>query len=82
MSEFPGDESPFGLRHLGGNARAVLLTDAARKVSGWRMNRGRFWTNSPVNARIDDRSGTPTDFVNRSFGFRLACVVALARAGG
>ena len=74
VAEFPSDESPYGIRGLGGNARDLCLNIPNANFPDWRISRGGFWSDTGIRCRSTDRTGGPGTRVNWYFGFRVAVV--------
>ncbi|MBI3098547.1 MAG: SUMF1/EgtB/PvdO family nonheme iron enzyme [Planctomycetes bacterium] len=79
VNAFPADESPYGVRGMGGNCREACLNDPGEDFAGWRLLRGGDWTNPAQLARACARGILTTKRVLSNHGFRLAC---LFRLGG
>jgi serine/threonine protein kinase/formylglycine-generating enzyme required for sulfatase activity len=91
IGDFPTDESPYGIRGLGGNVRdrcldlyrggpvvderGVAVTEW-RHGSGSRVLRGGSWGDSPAMARSAERSGVDPALRGGRIGFRLVRPVA------
>jgi serine/threonine-protein kinase len=73
VDSFPVDESPCGIRGLGGNSCDMCLNDAGEEYPDWRLCRGGYWTHSGVMIRSSYRTGSSTIRVNCGLGARLAC---------
>jgi serine/threonine-protein kinase len=73
VDSFPADESPYGIRGLGGNSCDMCLNDAGEEYPDWRLCRGGYWTHSGVVIRSSYRTGSSTIRVNCGLGARLAC---------
>ncbi|MHC5080142.1 MAG: bifunctional serine/threonine-protein kinase/formylglycine-generating enzyme family protein [Planctomycetota bacterium] len=72
VDSYPADESPYGVRGLGGNSRDLLLDIAgAEEGSAFRECRGGFWANTWLFPRVGNRSAYLEDFVHHIFGGRL-----------
>ncbi|MEK7470193.1 MAG: bifunctional serine/threonine-protein kinase/formylglycine-generating enzyme family protein [Planctomycetota bacterium] len=76
---FPDDESPYGVRGLGGNSRDTCLNDPGPEHPGWRLFRGGSWSDMGILCRAVHRTGHSTRGVFYYGGFRLSCVVRFAR---
>ncbi|MCE9583951.1 MAG: protein kinase [Planctomycetes bacterium] len=79
VTEFPGDESPYGVRGQGGNSRNVCLNDPGPDYPGWRLVRGGNWTDTGPRCRATVRLGNSSRSVSEVIGIRPACLVRLAR---
>ena len=79
VEEFPPDESPYGVRGLGGNGRDNCLNDPGPEYPGWRVFRGGFWSDAGIFSRSTDRSGYTTRYVSHNISFRAGCAVRLSR---
>ncbi|MEK7469497.1 MAG: bifunctional serine/threonine-protein kinase/formylglycine-generating enzyme family protein [Planctomycetota bacterium] len=77
VSEFPSDESPYGIRGLGGNSRDLCLNIPNANFPDWRISRGGFWSDTGVRCRATDRTGGAATRVNWYFGFRMATLPQL-----
>jgi len=79
VSGFPMDESPFGMRHVAGNARSWCadrfrpeLADASTPDSALpRVVRGGCWLDGPRGSRVTVRDTLLPIFRNDILGFRL-----------
>ncbi|MCC6741484.1 MAG: SUMF1/EgtB/PvdO family nonheme iron enzyme [Planctomycetia bacterium] len=71
VTDFPQDESPYGIRGCAGNANEHCLNDPGQEMSTWRLYRGGFWTHSGDNSRVTYRAGYPPKSVSSANGFRL-----------
>ncbi len=78
VDSFPTDESPFGIRGLGGNAQDRMRSEVGIGYADWRGLRGGRWANGTLAARCAPRFGVNTRLVSPSIGFRLAVVVRLS----
>jgi hypothetical protein len=78
VDTFPYDESPFGVRGLGGNSQDKCLNDPGGQYAGWRIFRGGYWSEGGLSIRASDRSGGLTTKVTHSFGGRMACYPVLS----
>ncbi|MHC5036192.1 MAG: formylglycine-generating enzyme family protein [Planctomycetota bacterium] len=72
VDSFPKDESVFGVRGLGGNARDLCLDGPGELFPGWRFMHGGYWAFSAGGFRSTDRSGFPHHLVNHGMSGRLA----------
>jgi serine/threonine-protein kinase len=70
VTEFPIDESPYGVRGLAGNVRDWCLD--ADPVTGRRFNRGGFWIGGARECRAADRHIHEETHRTAELGFRLA----------
>jgi hypothetical protein len=77
VTEFPLDESVYGIRGMGGNIQQWCLNDAFRGGRRWTMIRGASWPQSMHQARSTIRTAATRDYINFTVGFRLACLVRL-----
>jgi serine/threonine-protein kinase len=73
VDSFPADESPYGIRGLGGNSRDLCLSDPGPDYPGWRLNRGGAWALPPVELRASFRTGGMVRDVGFYNGARLVC---------
>ncbi|TET36249.1 MAG: hypothetical protein E3J72_09145 [Planctomycetota bacterium] len=73
VDSFPVDESPYGIRGLGGNSCDMCLNDAGEEYPDWRLCRGGYWTHSGVVIRSSYRTGSSKIRVNCGLGARLTC---------
>ncbi|NUN49795.1 MAG: SUMF1/EgtB/PvdO family nonheme iron enzyme, partial [Candidatus Brocadiae bacterium] len=79
VDSFPFDESPCGIRGLGGNASDRCLNDpGVDRWPEWRVIKGGSWQKVPPYARATARAGAPVDTTNLGNGHRLACAVRLS----
>jgi len=67
VDSFSIDESPYGVRGLGGNARDWC----SDQVDGRYINRGGFWLGNAREARSADRHFHPATHRAAEIGFRL-----------
>ncbi|MBI2920709.1 MAG: SUMF1/EgtB/PvdO family nonheme iron enzyme [Planctomycetes bacterium] len=74
---FPGDESPYGVRGLGGNIQQWCLNDSLKSGRRWTMIRGCSWPQSVAQMRSTIRTAATREYVNFTVGFRLALAVRL-----
>jgi len=81
VHSFPGDESPFGIRGMGGNARDCCLNDPGGEQTRWRIARGGSWPNARTTARSTYRAGSMARNVTYGTGFRVACAVRVPCEG-
>jgi serine/threonine protein kinase/formylglycine-generating enzyme required for sulfatase activity len=72
VDSFPSDESPYGVRGLGGNCRDNVLNDPGEAYPGWRLCRGGSWADSGIHVRSANRAGDTTSNVVHSTGGRLS----------
>jgi serine/threonine protein kinase/formylglycine-generating enzyme required for sulfatase activity len=72
VDSFPKDESPYGVRGLGGNCRDLCLNDPGETQTDWRLSRGGFWSHAGVDLRSAYRAGGPSAGVYHFFGGRLS----------
>lgn len=75
---FPDDESPYGVRGLGGNARDVVINDPGPPLEHWRLFRGGAWRNAGLDLRAAVRAAALPSNVNNHLGGRLVLVPRLA----
>lgn len=78
VDSFPTDESPWGIRGLGGNLGTACLNDAGAAYRNWRAIRGGAWARPEVFSRLSYHQGTSPTNVRNDTGFRP---VVLAVAG-
>ena len=71
VDEFPLDESPYGVRGLGGNSQDWCLTDPGGRFRNWRCLRGGAWAYSSKDTPSGRRWGHLPDGVFWYYGFRL-----------
>jgi serine/threonine-protein kinase len=87
VRDYPLDESPFGVRHLGGQTTCWLLDpfpevdqvrgdrvhrgDVPDSPDGYRMIRGGTWFGGPPSCRSDRRKTSHADARTESQGIRL-----------
>ncbi|MCA8939200.1 MAG: SUMF1/EgtB/PvdO family nonheme iron enzyme, partial [Planctomycetes bacterium] len=71
VQEFPLDESPYGVRGMGGNVRD-WCADVVPTNPSMRMARGGMWTAAGLLMRPANRVGNVTTRVSTNLGFRLA----------
>ena len=81
IGEYPADESPYGVRGLGGNSRDACLNSPGEEYPGWRVTRGGDWSATGFLSRTTYRSGHASRFVLWYCGGRVAVPVRCARAG-
>jgi serine/threonine-protein kinase len=70
--EIPTDESPYGIRGMGGNIRDWCLNDAGSEQVDWRAMRGGAFGSTDYNSCTGSMWGTTPDFVHMFNGFRMA----------
>jgi formylglycine-generating enzyme required for sulfatase activity len=75
VKEFLGDESPYGVRGLAGNAGDHCLNDPGPDHPGERAVRGGDFTDSGIFARACSRAGQSVRSVADHVGFRLVIPV-------
>ncbi|KAF0246892.1 MAG: hypothetical protein FD180_251 [Planctomycetota bacterium] len=75
VKDFPGDESPYGVRGLAGNAGDHCLNDPGPESPGERAVRGGDFTDTGVYARACSRAGLSVRSVADHVGFRLVIPV-------
>ncbi|KAF0246820.1 MAG: serine/threonine protein kinase [Planctomycetota bacterium] len=80
VQEFVADESPYGVRGLGGNSRDACLNSPGREYPNWRPFRGGYWTVTGIYSRTAIRGGHSCRMVNWYHGARLAAPCRLTRA--
>jgi serine/threonine-protein kinase len=78
VDTFPLDESPYGVRGLGGNASCRCLNSPAGRYPDWRLVRGGSWFKIASMARSTHRNGAPADTINLGTGLRLAAAARLS----
>lgn len=71
VNQFPVDESPYGVRGMGGNTRD-WCADSVPENPQMRMLRGGLWTGAGLLLRPALRVGNIHSRVTTSVGFRLA----------
>jgi serine/threonine-protein kinase len=73
VGTFPLDESPYGVRDLGGNARDWCLNDPGDpQHSSWRVMRGGNWHNPAPASRACYRAAAPLRALQPMNSFRLS----------
>ncbi|KAF0239647.1 MAG: serine/threonine protein kinase, partial [Planctomycetota bacterium] len=77
VTEFPLDESPYGVRGMGGNIQQWALNENVKTGRRWQMIRGISWPQSHAQARASYRTAGTREYVNFTVGLRLAGVVRL-----
>jgi formylglycine-generating enzyme required for sulfatase activity len=77
VDSFPMDDSPFGIRGLGGNCRDTCLNDPGEQYPGWCVCRGGHWKCSMHDSRASYRTGNMIHDVNRVMGGRLTWIPRL-----
>ena len=77
VQAFPTDESPWGVRGMGGNSHDRCLNDAGANYRRWRAVRGGAWSRTQQVARISHHAGTTIPAVSYTTGFRGAASVKL-----
>ena len=78
--EFPLDESPWGIRGLGGNVQDRCLNHGGQAALHWRPLRGGRWPNSLDAVRATRTFGVAGTLVHHAVGFRLMAPVRMAGA--
>jgi len=76
VDSFPADESPYGVRGLGGNSRDWCLNDPGIHP-GWRLVRGGYWSDPGVALYVAARAGYSFTNVYYDNGGRLAWIPRL-----
>ncbi|MEK7470275.1 MAG: bifunctional serine/threonine-protein kinase/formylglycine-generating enzyme family protein [Planctomycetota bacterium] len=80
VDSFPFDESPYGVRGLGGNAADRCLSEPGQdRWPDWRVIKGGSWQKVAMYARSSYRAGAPVETTNLGNGHRLACAVRLSK---
>ncbi|MBI2920754.1 MAG: SUMF1/EgtB/PvdO family nonheme iron enzyme [Planctomycetes bacterium] len=79
VQEFAGDESPYGIRGLAGNAQDMCLNSPGAEYPGWRLFRGGLWSLTGILSRATYRTGITTRLVFWSYGGRVVAPCRLAR---
>jgi formylglycine-generating enzyme required for sulfatase activity len=74
VGAFPTDESPYGVRGLGGNGRDFCLDGPGEEYPGMRLARGGYWAQGGLNSRVTCRTACTAVQVNYFLTGRLACV--------
>jgi formylglycine-generating enzyme required for sulfatase activity len=77
VDSFPVDESPYGIRGLGGNSRDFCLNDGGGPVAGMRLVRGGVWTLSGALCAAASRFGIPPNSLDYHLGGRMAWIPRL-----
>jgi len=77
VHEFPLDESPYGVRGMGGNIQQWCLNEGARGGRRWTMIRGVSWPQSFAQSRASIRTAATRNYLNFTVGFRLVAPVRL-----
>ncbi len=77
IGEFPFDESPHGIRDMGGNVQQWVLNESVKGGRRWQMIRGVSWPQSHSQARASMRTAATREYVNFTVGFRVGAVVRL-----
>ncbi|NUN49659.1 MAG: SUMF1/EgtB/PvdO family nonheme iron enzyme [Candidatus Brocadiae bacterium] len=77
VGEFPLDESPYGVRGMGGNIQQWCLNEGARGGRRWTMIRGVSWPQSFAQSRASIRTAATRNYLNFTVGFRLVAPVRL-----
>ena len=75
VETFPLDESPYGVRGMGGNVQQWCLNESEQGGRVWQMIRGCSWPQSMGQTRSTIRTAATKDYLNFTVGFRLAAVV-------
>ncbi|MHC5079649.1 MAG: protein kinase domain-containing protein [Planctomycetota bacterium] len=73
VHSFSVDESPYGIRGLGGNAQDICLNDAGSHYPGWRRFRGGAWDGAGPRLSPANRTAGSAAHIYSIAGFRLAC---------
>ncbi|KAF0242605.1 MAG: serine/threonine protein kinase, partial [Planctomycetota bacterium] len=76
-SEFPRDESPWGIHGMAGNVQERCLSAAGRQFPRRRQERSAGWSRTSLYARAAHRMADNPASIDSSSGFRLAAVVRL-----
>ena len=80
IDAFTDDESPYGVRGMGGNSRDYCVNAPGPQYPGWRSLRGGNWASPNNNAILTARVGMDSRMTNYVTGIRVACAVRFARA--
>ena len=80
VEEFTTDESPYGVRGLGGNSVDNCLGVPGPEHGGVRLFRGGSWTYTGGSSRATNRTGDPPRRVAEHIGLRGAFAVRLSIA--
>ncbi|MCA8938660.1 MAG: formylglycine-generating enzyme family protein, partial [Planctomycetes bacterium] len=75
VDSYPIDESPFGVRGMGGNVRDWCLDNPGSRRKDLRIVRGGFWSNPANYARSASRPALNQREVSWEVGFRLVQVL-------
>ncbi|KAF0246291.1 MAG: hypothetical protein FD180_779 [Planctomycetota bacterium] len=81
VADFPFDESPYGIRGLGGNGSDRCLNCPGERYPAWRIIKGGSWSKAGSAARASYRAGGPPDHAQTGNGVRLAVAVRLEASG-
>jgi formylglycine-generating enzyme required for sulfatase activity len=71
VDSFPMDESPYGVRGVGGNAADACLNDPGIEFPGWRFVRGGSFNAAGTFLRSAHFSGDLIDATSCGYAFRL-----------
>jgi formylglycine-generating enzyme required for sulfatase activity len=82
VRDFPRDESPFGVRGLGGNASDYCLDLVGPNHPGLRSARGGAWAGVESRTSTIYRGATNTRGIAQTLGIRLAAAVRLPERWG
>ncbi|KAF0243445.1 MAG: serine/threonine protein kinase [Planctomycetota bacterium] len=80
VDEFPGDESPYGVIGLGGNARDICLNEPGPEFAGQRVMRGGYWASDGLRCHSSFRSCSRQDHISPNSGFRMMCLTRVPPA--
>lgn len=78
IDSFPRDESPWGIRGMGGNVGTQCLNDAGASYRNWRAVRGGSWNRPETVGRLSFHQGSSLGNVRKDYGLRS---VVLSVAG-
>lgn len=78
VDSFPRDESPWGVRGMGGNVGTQCLNDAGASYRTWRAIRGGSWNRPETVGRMSFHQGSTLGNVRKDYGVRS---VVLSVAG-
>jgi serine/threonine-protein kinase len=77
VGAFPRDESPWGVRDMGGNAMEPCLNESSPTAFRERALRGGDWCGNTVTPAVCARRLAPPELRGRNLGVRLVAAAAL-----
>ncbi|MHC4778634.1 MAG: bifunctional serine/threonine-protein kinase/formylglycine-generating enzyme family protein, partial [Planctomycetota bacterium] len=75
VGSFPIDESPYGVRGLGGNARDFCIDESGAAFHRWRNSRGGIWSSGGIANRLTFTAGGSEEVASFSMNTHMICMV-------